>query len=147
MVWVYYGLFWTTCKHTAGWYDEYILYVTVNSDGISIQSQPNRRTGHTRWHDELSLLLEQLLAVCCPVATHHGTVVPKIIPICSFYPFTADNLRNQEIQVMKIVKRSYTTEICIESIVKCAVKIVLQPIIGFKIYIIECLQLGSEKEG
>ena len=49
---------------------------------------------------------------------------------------------------MKIVKRSYTTEICIESIVKCDVTIVLQPIIGFKTYIIiECLQLGSEKEG
>jgi hypothetical protein len=47
-------------------------------------------------------------------ATHHGIVVPKIIPIGSFYPSTADNLRNQETQVMQIVKRSYTTDICIE---------------------------------
>jgi len=47
-------------------------------------------------------------------ATHHGIVVPKIIPIGSFYPSTADNLRNQETQLMQIVKRSYTTDICIE---------------------------------
>jgi len=45
----------------------YILYVTVNGDGLGIQSQPYRRTGHTRWHDELGLLLEQQLAVCCHV--------------------------------------------------------------------------------
>jgi hypothetical protein len=32
----------------------------------------------------------------------------------------ADNLRNQETQVMEIVRGSYATEICIESIVKCA---------------------------
>ena len=84
----------------------------------------------------------------CPGCYTSRNSRPQEIPIRSFYPFTADNLRNQEIQVMKIVKRSYTTEICIESIVKCDVTIVLQPIIGFKTYIIiECLQLGSEKEG
>ena len=72
----------------------------------------------------------------CPGCYTSRNSRPQEIPIRSFYPFTAHNLRNQETQVMRIVKiKGHATEICIESIVSC------------KTYIIECLQPGQEKDG